>query len=95
MKDFLHSITRSSADPRKMSLTIVGFITGAAAMAVKFAPIVCTVGIVCVNPDSIVPFSNDVIQVVDAVAIAVASGMTAIGLVRKMINGRWSHPGIV
>lgn len=90
MKDFLYRITRSSVDPEKMALTVKGAILALVPTIIALAPMVCTAHIVCLDPNSVAPFADMLISIVQGVAGVVAGIMLVIGIMRKLFAGQWS-----
>lgn len=91
---FINWLITSSSDPRKTSLFVKGLILFGGAWVVRAVDTACTWGVVCLGIDSAIV--NNVAEAVEGVIFAgmllVGSIVALVGIVRKFIVGRWSHP---
>lgn len=90
LNDFISRITRSSSDPEKLALTLKGFILWAVPIAIYLVNAICNAGSVCIDPGSIAPLGDLLINVVQVGAGIAASIIMLVGLVRKLLYGQWS-----
>ena len=83
MFNLLYSITRSSIDPTKLSLTVKGLLASLIPLATMFFGI---------NVTDAQSLSDAIVQLVFDAATVYATAATVMGLFRKLYNGRWNHP---
>lgn len=83
MLKFLYNITRSSANPEALSLTVKGLIAAVIPIAVMFFHIDVT------NAQNL---GDAIVQLTFDVATVYATGATVFGLIRKMYNAVWNQP---
>jgi hypothetical protein len=90
--DFINWLVTSSADPLKFSLAIRGLLALGGGWLLHASVGACGLGVYCLGIDG--ETINQGVQVLTNVAYAAALSlgavMTAIGFVRKLINGQWS-----
>lgn len=92
MKERYNWLITSSADPRNTSLAVKGALTIMGANLLHAAVFACTLSIVCapIDQTTVDEFVAGVSQFIELALLAVGVVITLIGLVRKVINGRWT-----
>lgn len=86
----LYNLTRSSESPEKLSLMIAGLITAVAAYAVSAIPVICQLGIVCLDAGVVSDILKTLSLVITGILGVIGSVMTLVGLIRKVMLKRWS-----
>lgn len=86
MKEFIRWVVVSSADPKKTSLMVRGFLLGLVPATLSLISALCGFGLFCIGIDSygLNQLVESLTEVIQLVLTAVASMWMAWGLIRKV-----------
>lgn len=94
MKNAIHWLLRSSADPQKVAATVKGAAKVAAAYVLQLALASCTIGFYCLGVDA--TWFNQGIDLLGTLVMGVLYVVGALqgmyGLYRKATFARWAAP---
>lgn len=90
MKELIHWLITSSANPEKVGLTVKGLLLGVVPVISMVAPVLCALVKVCIDLALVNPFIDGVVGLVVAGCGVISAVMVILGLIRKVQFGRWS-----
>lgn len=93
MNELISWLVTSSSDPKKYSMAVVGMITLGVSYILPVLPVVCSfISMLCFDTSGIQDGINAVGHIVEGTLWLVGGGLTLVGFVRKLVNGRWAAP---